>query len=338
MSEEINLREILGIIFKQKWIIVMITVGCMLIASGYSFFVMKPTYETYSIVRMQSAAQENGNPSTAIKEFQESMKSASTLNSMIEKNQLDRKEFTINSIREMFELTVIPDSNIMKITVKGSEPKTISHLANMLAYELGVRVEITDRTKVVVSTQKQLEELNDQIAIAKERLAESQEQLKNTSEKQVTTQALSKNDLLRNIEQEQSNISAKDAAKLQMQSEEINPLYTELQAQISQTSLDLKMQEIQLTNLKNKVDSNMSRINELEVKASSDKLDVNKSIRILDGTNAIFINPSIEPETPVGPKHLLIIAFAAFVGIIMSIMYAFIRHYMREPSRSAINV
>jgi len=338
MTEEISLREIFVIITKQKRVIAIVTIACIVIASFISFFIMKPTYETFSIVRVQSANLENGNPVTEIKEFQESLKSASTLNSLIDKNQLDRNVYSINTIRDMFELSVIPDSNIMRITVKGDNPKEISQLANMLAYELGIRVEITDRTKVVVNTQKQLEELKDQISITKEKLAESQDQLKNTPEKQVTTQALSNNDILRNIEQEQSNRSAADAAGVQMQSESINPLYTDLKAKISQALLELRVQESQMQNLKSKLDSNMSRINELEIKSSSDKLDVNKSIRILDGTNAIFINPSIEPEKPVGPKHLLIIAFAVFVGVIMSVVYAFIRHFLKEPTRSVIDV
>lgn len=336
MNEEISLREIMGIILRQKWIIITFTVICMLVSAVFSFFVLEPTYETYSIVRMQSAAQEGENTVTDIKEFQESLKSASTLNSLIEKNQLDRSEFNVNAIRSMFKLEVVPDSNIMKIIVNGGDPKLISQMANMLAYELGIRIEITDRTKVVVDAQKHFDELNDQIAVAQAKLTESQNQLKVTPEKQVTIQALTEQDLLRALEQEQSSSSVKDAAKVQMESESINPVYNDLQAKVAQATIDLNSLRTEAKNYQDKINENMSRINELESKSANGKLDVNKSIRILDGTNAIFINPSLEPDKPVGPNKLLNIVIAAVVGFMISLLFVFLRNYMKEASKEVV--
>ena len=336
MNEEISLREIIEIILKQKWIIIIFTIACMLVSAIFSFFVLAPTYETYSIVRMQSAASGDGGQVTDIKEFQETLKSSSTLNSLIDKNGLDRNEYTINTIRNMFKLDLIPNSNIMKIIVQGDNPKKISQMANMLAYELGIRVEITDRTKVVVNAQKHLDDLKDQIAITEAKLSETQSQLKITPEKQVTAQALSENDLLRAIEQERSNSSTKDAAKLQMQSESINPVYSDLQAKVAQSTIDLNSLRAEAKNYQDKIDSNMNRINEIESKAVNDKLDINKSIRILDGTNAIFINPSLEPDSPVGPKKLLNTAVAGVVGLMLSLLFAFLRNYMKDTRNEAV--
>lgn len=328
MNEEISLRDIINLIWRQKWIIVIITVFCLVISLIYSLFILQPTYQSYSIVRLQSESLDDGKSLTNIKEFQETLQSSSTINSLINKNQLDPNKYSINSIRNMFNLQLVQDSNIMKITVNGSNPLEVSQMANMLAYELGVRIEITDRTRVVVKAQKRLEELNDLISIAKVKHDEVQSQLKNTPEKQITTQSVTDNELIRAIEQEKSNLSIDDSTKLQMKSEVINPVYTELLGKVAQSAVDLKSLEAEGMGLKEKIEANMHRINEIELKSSSDKLDANKSIRILDGTNAIFINPSIKQDTPVGPNKTLNAVIAVVVGFILSLMFVFIRDYL----------
>lgn len=338
MNEEIGLREIIEIVLKQKWIILVLTITSMLVTALISFFVITPTYETYSIVRMQSTMSEGGASVTEIHEFQESLRSASTLNSLIEKNQLSREEYRIDSIRNMFKLETIQNSNTMKIIVRGENAQKISQLANMLAFELGNRIEITDRTKAIIESETIMDGLTKQIAIISAQLNETQNQINNTPEKLITTEALSQNDLLRNIVQERSTTSAANAATLQMQSETINPVYTELQTKFAQTKIQLNALEAEANNLQEKINSNLSRINEIETKSSNDKLNINKSVRISDGTNAIFINPSIEPDAPIGPNHIFIIVIAGIIGFMFSILLAFIRHHMQTTPRSGVNV
>jgi len=338
MEEEVSLREIINIVWKQKWIIVIVTIACMLLSAVVSLFVLKPTYETYSIVRMQSASQEGDKAPTDIKTFLESLKSSSTLNSLIEKNKLDRSVYTINSVRGMFKLEAVSESNLMKITVRGNNAEKVSQMANMLAFELGVRIEIADRTKVIVDSQKKLDDLGEQIAIAKERLNEAQNQLKNTPEKQITTRSLSEDDYLRSVVQEKSNSGAKGTGKLEMNSESINPVYNDLQAKVAQAKIDLNALLKEEQNNKSKIETNTKRIHELEQKPTNDRLDENKSVQILDGTNAIFVDPSIQPDKPVGPKVVLNIIIAAVLGGMLSLLFVFLMQYMRETARSQVNV
>ncbi len=266
------------------------------------------------------------------------MKSSSTLNALITKNNLDRKEYSINSIRGMFRLEVVPNNNIMKIIVRGQDPQKISRMANMLAYELGIRIEITDRTKEILEAQKKLDDLVDQIEMTKAQLTEAQKQISKTPEKQSTTQSLGQNDLLRDITQESSGINAKEAAGLTMENESINPTYTELQSKIAQASIDLISLQSAEKNQKKKIEENQSRINEIEQISNNDKLDANKSIRILDGTNALFISPSIQPDTPIAPNKIMNIIIAAVVGVAISLMVVFLRQYLKENPRSGVNV
>ena len=338
MSEEISLREMIEIMMKQKWIIVIVTLTCVLVSTFVNFFVLKPTYETFSIVRLESANQDKTTSSTDIRQYQEALKSSSTLNSLIEKNELNRDEYTINSIRNMFKLETVDNSNILKIVVRGNDAEKISRMSNMLAYELGIRIEISDRMKEVVESQAKLETLMEQIEVVKAQIIESEKLLGDTPEKIFTTQSVSENELLRDIIQERTNLNAIDSAKLQMQTESINPIYTELQAKIANLRVQLHAIETEAKNYQEKVTSNLSRIDELETKSYNDKLNINKSIRIMDGTNAIFINPSIQPESPVGPKKLMNIVIAAVIGASLSIFIVFIRHYMNVKPRSVVDV
>jgi capsular polysaccharide biosynthesis protein len=330
MDEEIKLRDILLILWKQKTIIVIITVICIIAMGLVNFMVLKPIYQTSSVVRLQSQNMD-------ISQFQETLLNASTLQSLIEKNQLN-KEYTVTSLRDQFSLEPDSKNNIMKIVVRGKDAKKISHIANILAFELGIRVEIAERSNVVVESKTRLEELTNQLAVAKAQLAEIDNQLKHTPEKLIITQALSENDLLRNIEQERLNTSAAYAASLQMQNEVVNPLYEELKSQYALTQVQLQTIGTQAKSLEEKIENSLRRIQEIETKPSNEMLDANKPIRILLNTNAIFINPSIEPENPVGPNKWMNVALAAIVGLILSMFFVFLRHYLRESFRSGVDV
>jgi capsular polysaccharide biosynthesis protein len=338
MKEEISLREIIEIMLKQKWVIIITTISFMLISGIVSLFLIDPTYETYSIVRMEGTANGDQKSTANIQVFEESIKSSSTLNSIIEKNQLDPQVYTISRIRKMLNVEVLKDTNAMKLQVKGSDAKEITQLANMLAFELGVRIEITDRTKDIVDTQKALDNLTDKIAIAEVKLKEAQTQLKNTPEKLTTKQVLADNDLLQSVVRDEYNKKTTDTAAIELESETVNPVYSELQSQVAQATIEVQTMRKEEENLKQKIELNQSRISEIETKSSNDKLDANKSIRILDDTNAIFINPAIQPEDPVGPKVLVNIAIAAVLGIMLSLLYVFFREYMKGTPGSEGNV
>jgi capsular polysaccharide biosynthesis protein len=238
----------------------------------------------------------------------------------------------------MLNVEVLKDTNAMKLQVKGSDAKEITQLANMLAFELGVRIEITDRTKDIVDTQKALDNLTDKIAIAEVKLKEAQTQLKNTPEKLTTKQVLADNDLLQSVVRDEYNKKTTDTAAIELESETVNPVYSELQSQVAQATIEVQTMRKEEENLKQKIELNQSRISEIETKSSNDKLDANKSIRILDDTNAIFINPAIQPEDPVGPKVLVNIAIAAVLGIMLSLLYVFFREYMKGTPGSEGNV
>jgi len=325
-QEEISLREIIETIWNGKVIIASITILAMLIAGIYSFFVLPPTYEATSSVRVNTQEE------LLLSSFAESMKSDVAMNRIIDKLKLDRDIYSINSIRDSIKIEVITDTNIMKLKVAGSSPPTITSIANLLAFELGARIEISDRSQKIVDINNRLFELEDLISIASKELAESNNQLKENPEKIVTKQALADEPYLQSILEQSTTISNKNLGTLQLESENINPVHTVLKERIAATTINLAILLAEKDNIEANILNNESKISDLEQQMDEVKLKTLKSERLLDGLSAVFISPAIEPVNPVGPRKMLNIAIAVVIGVMFSFMIVFVRHYWQNSS------
>lgn len=337
MEKEINLREVLEVLLKQKWIIIIITVASILFTALFILFVRKDIYETVSIVNVQSTLQTEEKKSENMKLFSESLKSSAQLKAIIEKNQLDGI-YTIDSLRNMFRLEASPDNSYIKIITKGEKPEQISQIANLLAFELGTLVEVTDRSLIIGIAEKRLTELSQEIAVAQANLSETQKQLNQIKEVLVAKQVLSDNELLRSVWQESANTDVKSSAKLEMESEMINPTYTSLQTRAAEASIALSSLLSEETVLKQKVSDNRKLIEEIENKPIKDKLNVSKTERVTEGSYVITISPSVQPTLPIGSNFIMITIFAAILGVIISLFIVFLRHQLRGMAGSVVNV
>ncbi len=335
MEKELSLRDVADAILKQKWMIVIIMLASILLGSILTVFVMNTTYESSAFVNIQSTAEERGNTPDNIKTFTEGLRSRSLLNTVIEKNKLDRKELSVESLRSMFSIENKSDE-LLKIKVRGEDPKKITLIANLLAAELGVIVEVSDRSQLIGFTQRRLNELTDEIAIARSEYEEAQKQLASVQEFKVAKQVLADNELLRSILQEKANTNAKTSAVLELESELINPAYSDMQSKVAETSIALNSLLSEEKALKQKVDENTSRINEIESKSNSEKLTENTVVRVMDGSNVISITPAFQPEKPVGPKLLMNVMLAAILGAVLSVLIVFLRHQLGRKPRSGV--
>lgn len=339
MQEEISLREILETLWKGKKIIAIVTLICMLISGLFSFFVLSPSYEAESIVRFSNSLRDSGERNTAVdmnilNSYMESLKSDVSINRVIEKLELNKTTFNINSLRNNLETTLVKDANVIKIKLKGEDPVMITRIANLLAYEMGARAEITDRTDIVVTAKNQLLQLDDEIKITQSEVNEANKRLQNTPEKLITKKSLSEDASLQSIAAESRNIRSSDAAALQMINEEVNPVYTALQARIAEASINLSKLMEEKSTLENKIGTNEKAIADVTGQLNSEKLTARNTERFINGLNAVFISPALEPNMPVGPNKLFNIVIAAVVGALLSVMMVFFRHYWRNGSSS----
>lgn len=329
MQEEISLREIIETIWNGKWIIAVVTIGAMILSGIISAFLLSPTYEAVSTVRIQVSGEQS---QQYLNSLAESLKSDVAINRIINKLKLDKNLYTIDSIRNSVQVSVIKDTNVIKLTVKGNDPSAITSITNLMAFELGARVEIADRSQQIIDSRKRLLEIEDTIKVTTKNQEETMKQLEKTPEKLVTKEALTDKPFLESVLKDSTSANSRDLGAIQMESESINPVYTTLKARYAETTINLAMQLEEKQNLENNISKNESQITELEQQIKTEKLKTMNSERLLSGFNAVFISPAIEPVEPVGPKTLLNIAIAAVVGAMVSTLFVFMRQYWRNTA------
>jgi succinoglycan biosynthesis transport protein ExoP len=256
------------------------------------------------------------------------------INRLIEKLKLDRNVYSINSIRGSVnvDVDVLKGSNVMNLRVHGNEPSEITRIANLLAFELGARIEISYRAQKIVESIKRLNELKDLIIITNKELEETINQLKENPEKLVIKQSLADEPYLQSILEQATDVSNMDLGALQMESEEINPVYIALKERIADRTIEVTINSAEKQNMEAIISENETQIQELEQHVDESKLNALKSERLLSEFSAVFVSPAIKPAVPVGPNKLLYVVIAAVIGVILSLMIIFARQYWRNSS------
>jgi capsular polysaccharide biosynthesis protein len=325
MQEEISLREILETIWNGKLIIIAVTIIAVLVSAIFSFFVIEPTYEAKAQVRLDGS----------LNTVTESIKSDVAMNRIINKLNLNRDQYNINNIRDSIQLAPIEDTNIIEIKVEGTNPRTITKIANMMTFEIAARTEITDRSTKIIGAQNKLLELKDSLAMVETELSEANKQLAETPEKLINKKTLADEPYMQSVAQENSPRSNKELGAMELISESTNPVYLSLKQRIvdgtiSQVKL---IEEKQINEVK--IAENQGFINQLENHIENERLSVQNSQRLFSGFSAVFISPALEPSEPIGPKKVLNIAIAAVVGVMLSVMIVFVSNYWHNSSTPA---
>ncbi|MGF7396771.1 YveK family protein [Thermoanaerobacterium thermosaccharolyticum] len=140
-EEEIDLREILAILGKRWWLILIITVAAVVISGVLSFYVIKPTYQasTSLIVSKSQTAQYN-NGQIQFQDVQTNRLLASTyaeiatsrsvLQEAINKLNLN---MTTDQLKKNIDVAEEGDTEVINISVKDNNPKTAADIANAVA-------------------------------------------------------------------------------------------------------------------------------------------------------------------------------------------------------------
>lgn len=320
MQDEISLREIIEVVWKGKAVIAIVTIAAMIVAAIISFFVLSPVYEAQSSVRVAKNAE-------ILNALSETIISDATINRMINKLQLDKDQYTIKDLKDSITIEHESNTDIAHIIVKGSDSSFITDISNLLAFELGSRVEMTDRSNQIVEYQNQLIDLEDSIAVTQSELDETEEQLANTPEKLITYQSLADEPYLQSVIQENSDISSRELGEVSLVNETINPLYTSLKSKVAELTIQLSKLAEQKKTMEAAITRNEQEITLLDEQINDEKLRAQDTERLLNGFSAVFITPAIEPELPTGPNKILNVAIAMVLGAMISILYVFVRHY-----------
>jgi len=138
-EDAIDLLELLHIIRKRLWVIVLITVMAVAVSGVLSFFFLDKIYETSTTLMVSKAQNENVNVlqyndvllnQKLVKTYSEIAKSDRVLDKVIDKLEL---EATAEDLRKKVAVNSVQDTEIIRISVEDPDPQYATDLANAIA-------------------------------------------------------------------------------------------------------------------------------------------------------------------------------------------------------------
>ena len=333
MQEEISLREIIETLWKGKVMIAAVTLAAVLVATVISWFVLDPTYEVSAYVRVEVSSENN--KSLNLNSIAQTATSDISLNRIMMKLELDPNQYSISSLKNSVKTEVPQGTNVMRVQVTGTNPDDITRIANLLAMEIAMRSEITDRSGKIVQYNQRLEELENLIALAQSEIKETEEQLASSPETLVTRKTVADDPYLQSIINEQQGDARQNGA-LELVTEEVNPVYTALKGRLADKKIELEKLLSEQQALKNTIDKHQSEIAELEDQILNDRLYSTSSQRFLGGESPVFVSSAIVPTEPVGPNKLLNISISFVAGLMIGAVVVFIKRYWQISASSQL--
>lgn len=330
LQSELSLRDMIEIIWRNKWIIIGSTALAILVAGIISFFILSPVYQATSIIRVGNEAEGN---TQHLNSISESIKSDVIISRVLDHLNL-HEDFTIDQLRNNLKVDVVRNTSVMKVTHSGKDPSITAQIVNLIAYEMSMRVEVTDLANKIQKAKERSLDLEQRIAVAMKEYETISELLRETPEKQVTRQTLSRHPYLMTILEEITGLSSAEIGELQFENESINPLYNALQAKLSEVSIELASMGKERENLVTLISELEQRIWELENGDHGYNLTPQGFQKVINGLNTVFISPASKPEEPVRPRKLVNLLIGSLIGCIMGLLIAFIKHFWNVDRRN----
>lgn len=135
--EELDLRELIMMFWKRKVQIIVILLISAIIGIGYSYFIVKPNYESTTRVLLTQNVEVTEERSEVVLDSQLAPTYANliTTNSILETvvNNIDNPDITINNIKNNVSSENVENTEIVVITVKNANPDYAATIANEIA-------------------------------------------------------------------------------------------------------------------------------------------------------------------------------------------------------------
>lgn len=136
---EINLLELWKVILKRKWVIIIITLFSVIIATTMGFFFTKPVYEARAsvIIAKEGASvfYEDKYTYNDIIMYQNLVKTYSEIaksNSVLKRTQEGIKTYSTKGISNLITVTPKANTQILELKVKGDTPIIVTNIAKEL--------------------------------------------------------------------------------------------------------------------------------------------------------------------------------------------------------------
>lgn len=323
-------------------------------------------------------------PQMTIKTYVGQMKNEALLRTVIDSLKLDKNVYTPGALSGMINVTPIAETNLIELTVKHSDPKLAADIANTSAEKFVEFIGSSNEKQLVLSAEfltKQLADKEKELTEANKKLNDLRNQERNVpylqQEAANNNQSLLRyNDQLiqaeieyqqvlagKTVAEEKLNITPEkikvqkfdSALSKQIETEEINPMFSELSSLVAQKNVELaqlgarkysfedivaqlqfELQDLQVElNGKSEEDRQLQEKVE-QIKKTRDVLaekltqvEIIKSIN-LSQTNLQIVTPAFPPNGPVSPKKMMNIAIAMILGLMISVGTALILEFLNN--------
>jgi len=302
MEETIELREIIEILLKGKWVVAISTIIAMLFAGVISWFVLDEQYDSHATIQISSGVQDTGVMSNFVAaEFNPTIYMKHLQNESLIKQAFNNANFGEYN-KGNLSVTNQPNSDIVEVTYKGTTPEEAQKYLSTILNEAKTKMNSS-----VKQTLNQLEAtyLNESNSISTEieLLMNSYNDIiiSNNLPEVLILQTIASSQFVINLTENQTSALANINGKLQ------NELL-QLKAQI-----DSKSNEYQ--NVLTKYQS---------VKTGLDSFSPDPFVRLI-------IEPTLE-DNPAGPNKFLNLAIGLVLGLMLGIGIVFFREYWRNST------
>jgi len=176
LEEEINLRDLIEVLIKGKWIIIGLTVISIL-AAGLISFNLPPTYEAKAVLLVkgvQQAIPKEGSdldallsmisqyPSMSMETYANQVSNPVILDRVIEKLGLDREKYNPFSLQKALQVESVKGTNLINIKLQGEDKKLITEVVNAVAEEFVAFISETSRESLGQSTAFLVERMKEE--------------------------------------------------------------------------------------------------------------------------------------------------------------------------------
>lgn len=134
--EELNLNELLSYFWSKRLIIILIVLVALTMGVVFTAFIQKPKYQSYTTILLTKENTEAITQSDVtlnrnlVDTYTEIIKSNTVMNKVIFNLDLS---YTTSELKSHVSVSSVNDTEIIKITVKDSDPKQAQKIANEIA-------------------------------------------------------------------------------------------------------------------------------------------------------------------------------------------------------------
>lgn len=179
-EQEISLRELIEVLLKYRFIIVGITIVCVLISFIVSFYVLEPTYQAEAKIIVTDLKKNQPNvsdiqgiidnyanyPNFTVESYKDQIKNPEILYKVREQLDLDPEEYSLSGLADLISVENPQNTNILSIKVKEKNPRLAADIANTLAANFSDFITILTQRQAT----KSLEYIKTQLEVEEENL------------------------------------------------------------------------------------------------------------------------------------------------------------------------